>query len=160
MCAACINVPVFICLTYSLTYITYLRQVTIIHRQLFHHFSPHNTFLSLYVLGLKHSRPSALNDEAHNLLLGTPVTAILFRCCNETERAVCACVPACVLCYRCLMVRLKGSNEDSITVACCCSQPVATRTHTHTQARTHPDTNLYTVTRLPVRTLHAMHIVH
>lgn len=31
MCAVCINVPVFICLTYSLTYITYLWQVTIIH---------------------------------------------------------------------------------------------------------------------------------
>lgn len=38
----------------------------------------HFTSLSLYVLGLIHSRPSALNDETWNLLLCTPATAILF----------------------------------------------------------------------------------
>lgn len=44
----------------------------------FPHFPPHITFLSLCLLGLKHSAPSALNDERQNLLLCTSATVILF----------------------------------------------------------------------------------
>lgn len=48
------------------------------------------------------------------------------------------------MCYRCLMLRPKGSNEDSIMVAWCCLQPSAT----HTLSLAHKYTNLYNVTRL------------
>ena len=81
-------------------------------------------FLSLYVFGLKHNGPSALNDERQNLSLCASATVLLFSYCNETEDVRVLCVCVLTLCYCCLMVRLKGSDEDSITVACC-SQPMA-----------------------------------
>lgn len=52
-----------------------------------------------------------------------------------------------VLCYHCLMSRLKGSNEDSITVAWCL-QPLAAQALTLENKHT----NLYTVTRFPSHT--------
>lgn len=87
-------------------------------------FSSPASIAVLCLLGLKNIGPSTLNVERQNLLLCTSATAILFSYCNESEGTVCEC-------YCCLMVRLKGSDENSITVACCCSQPMATNTHTH-----------------------------
>lgn len=91
-------------------------------------FSSPASIAVLCLLGLKNIGPSTLNVERQNLLLCTSATAILFSYCNASEGTVCEC-------YCCLMVRLKGSDENSITVACCCSQPMATNTHTcvHTQ---------------------------
>lgn len=63
----------------------------------FLHFATHLTFLSVYLSGLRHSGPSALNDERQNLLLCTSATAVLFWYCNETEQAVCVCVRVCVV---------------------------------------------------------------
>lgn len=57
-----------------------------------------------------------------------------------------------VLCHHCLMSRLKGSNEDSITVAWCL-QPLAAQALT----LEHKHTNLYTVTRFPSHTSYNAH---
>lgn len=87
----------------------------------FSHFLPQ--FLCLFLLGPKLSGPSGLNDERQNLPLCT--SAMVLMRLNKP------CVRVLSLYYRCLMVRLKGSDEDSITTACCCSQPMATHSPTH-----------------------------